>query len=271
MSWLRTIFYALISGFTEFMPVSSKAHQILFAEMFGFDGSMPVLNLFVHLAELLAVVLCCWPMLNRLKRNHNHRRRPGTRRVHMIDYDNRLIKTAILPMIILLALNFTSVANTGLPYLTVTSVIGGAFILFSEHIRHGNKDSRHMSGLDGIALGVVSGLSFLPGISRIGTAISYGVARGADRKHAINWAVLLCIPALIMLILTDFVMIFSGAAEGITFVVILQYLLAAGCAFGAGYGGIQILRFLSKRVDFSGFGYYSLGVALLSLFIYLLV
>lgn len=271
MNWLKTILYALISGFTEFMPVSSKAHQVLFMKISGMEGSMPVLNLFVHSAELVAVLMCCWPMLNRLRRNQNHRRRPGARRVHMIDYDSRLVKTAILPMIILLALNFTSVASSSLPSLTLTTIIGGAFILFSEHIRHGNKDSRYMSGLDAIALGIVSGLSFLPGISRTGAAISYSVARGADRKHAINWAILLCIPALIMLILSDFVLIFSGAAEGITFVVILQYLLAAGCAFCAGYWGIQVLRFLSKRVDFSGFGYYSLGIALLSLFIYLIV
>jgi len=271
MSWLRTIFYALLSGFTEFLPVSSRAHQMLYMKLFGMDGSMPVLNLFVHLGELVAVLFCCWPIILRLRRGQQHRRRPGTRRVHMIDFDNKLSKTAMLPMVILLALNFSSVSRGGLLYLTLTLAVGAAFILVSEHIRHGNKDSRHMSGLDGIALGVVSGLSFLPGISRIGAGISYGVARGADRKHAINWVILLSVPALIMLIVSDFVMIFSGVAETISFVVILQYLLAVAAAFFAGYGGIQLMRILAKSIDFSGFGYYSLGVALLSLFIYLIV
>lgn len=270
MSWLRTIFYALLSGFTEFLPVSSRAHQLLFAKISGMDGSMPVLNLFVHLSELIAVIVCSGPLLNRLRRGQDNRRRPGIRRLHMIDYDSKLIKTAMLPMIILLALSFTSVSKGGLVSLSITSVIGGGFILLAEHMRHANKDSRYMSGLDGIALGIFSGLSFLPGISRNGAAISYAVARGADRKHAINWAILLSIPALIILIISDFIMIFAGGAESITFVVIIQYLLAGGCAFMAGYGGIQMLRFLTKRVDFSGFAYYTLGIALLSLFVYLI-
>ena len=270
MSWLRTIVYALISGFTEFLPVSSRAHQQLYMKLFGMDGSMPVLNLFVHLAELCVVLMCSWPILSRFKRNQNNRRRPGSRRVHMVDYDSRLIKTAVLPMIILLALNFTPVSAGSLLFLAVTSAIGATIILVSEHVRHANKDSRHMSGLDGIALGIFGGLSFLPGISRVGSTISYSVARGAERKHAINWAILLSVPALIMLIVGDFVMIFSGGAEGISFVTIVQYLLAACGAFCAGYGGIQVLRSLSKHVDFSGFAYYTIGATLLSLFIYLI-
>lgn len=270
MGWLITIVYALLSGFTEFLPVSSKAHQLLFTRIFGMEANVPVLNLFVHLAELAAVLMCTWPMLSRLKRSQNHRRRPGNRRVHIIDYDNKLIKSAAMSMLILLLLCFTDLSKGSLVFLAVTSLIGGGWTLITEHMRHANKDSRHMSGLDGIALGIFGGLSFLPGISRNGAIIGYSVARGAERKNAINWAILLSIPALMLLILGDFTSIFSGAAEAISFGIIVSYLLAAVTAFFAGYLAIQLLRFMANKIEFIGFGYYSFGIALLSLFIYLI-
>lgn len=269
MNWLRAVLYGLISGFAEFLPVSSKAHQMLFAKLFGMDGHMPVLNLFVHLAALLALILYCSPTLMRLKRRTSTHRRPGARRVHSVDYDYRLIKTATVPLVILLSLNLSSIGSANLVYPAVFSIISGVLIFVSEHMRHANKDARLMTGLDGILLGISGGLSFLPGMSRNATVISYGLARGADRNHTINWALLLGIPALIVLLLCDLAAILSGSGEPVTFVIILQYILAAAAAFGGGYGGIRMLRFLAVRTDFTGFAYYSWGMALFALILYL--
>ncbi len=270
MNWLRVILYGLVSGLAEFLPVSGRAHQVLLGKLFGFDGSVPVLDLFVHLGALLAVLLYCSPMLLRLKRGQNSRRRPGSRRVHIVDYDSRLIKTAVVPLVILLALNLATAGAFNLVHLALFSVVTGVVIFISEHMRHANKDARLMTGLDGIVLGIAGGLSFLPGFSRNGAVISYATARGADRTHAINWALLLSIPALLVLIVCDFAAIFSGRAEAVSFLIVLQYILAAAGAFAGAYSGVRMLRFLAVRTVFTGFAYYCWGVSLFSLFLYLI-
>ncbi len=271
MNWLRVIFYGLVSGLAEFLPVSGKAHQVLLGKLFGFRVSVPVLDLFVHMGALLAVLLYCSPMLLRLKRGQNSRRRPGARRVHIVDYDSRLIKTAVVPLVILLALNLTTSRTVHLVHMAIFSVVSGAFLFISEHMRHANKDARLMTGLDGIVLGITGGLSFLPGFSRNSAVIAYATARGADRTHAINWALLLSIPALIVLMVCDLAAIFSGGAEAVSFLIILQYILAAACAFVSGYSSIRILHFFAVRTVFTGFAYYCWGVSLFSLFLYLIV
>ena len=55
MNWLQSLIYGLVSGITEFLPISSSAHQIILQKMFGQSGADPLQNLLVHLALLFAL------------------------------------------------------------------------------------------------------------------------------------------------------------------------------------------------------------------------
>ena len=54
MNWLQGIIYGLISGFAEFLPVSSHAHQRITLYLFGVEGRDPVLSFVVRLAGSFA-------------------------------------------------------------------------------------------------------------------------------------------------------------------------------------------------------------------------
>ena len=57
MDWLQTIFLALLQGLTEFLPISSSAHLILPAQLFGWADQGLAFDVAVHVGTLLAVVL----------------------------------------------------------------------------------------------------------------------------------------------------------------------------------------------------------------------
>ena len=57
MPLLHLIILAIIQGVTEFLPVSSSAHLILFPALTGTTDQGPIIDVAVHLGTLLAVML----------------------------------------------------------------------------------------------------------------------------------------------------------------------------------------------------------------------
>ena len=77
MNWLQSLIYGLVSGITEFLPISSSAHQIILQKMFGQSGADPLQNLLVHLALLFALFTGGRSFIDHLRRQqgriHNYR------------------------------------------------------------------------------------------------------------------------------------------------------------------------------------------------------
>lgn len=272
MVWIQNILYGFLSGFTEFLPVSSQAHQMLFMELCGIDAN-PVRDLCIHLASLASLLIGCRTMLLRLQRDWSYgragrlRNRRGNTKAA---YDIRLIRTATVPMVIILLLRMISNSGIHALYMILFLIINGIILILPEYMRQANKDARSMSGLDGFLLGLAGSLSVLPGISRNGAIAALAVARGADRKHAVDWALMLSVPALIVISGLDVFAILSVGAGVISFSSLLSYILATVTAFIGGYCGILFVRFWAVRLDFSGFAYYSWGMALFSFVLYLI-
>ena len=273
MQWIQSVVYGLLSGFTEFLPVSSNAHQILFRELFGMEFC-PLLDLFVHLASLFALLIGNRTVLVRIQREklryRRMRRSRNPRSAASALYDSRLVMTATIPMMIVLLLQYVTISTVKTPLMVLFLIVNGIIMLVPEHMRHANKNAQSMSGLDGIFMGLFGGLSALPGISRNGAVAAFAVARGADRQCAVDWALLLSIPALIVLVVLDLTAIISTGVGEISFVIVLSYIMAALAAALGGYLSIRLIRFMAVHLDFSGFAYYSLGVALFSFVLYLI-
>lgn len=275
MSLIKSILYGLISGLTEFLPVSARGHQALFRYLFGVETRGSLQNLLVHIGVLAAVLVYFRDTIFRMRRENNIMSRSRRKRSRIIDsksfYDLRLLKTATFPMIIGLMLLF-STQNFGNNLLIVTLffIVNAIILLIAEHSSHGNRDSRTMSGLDGIIMGILGSFSAFPGISRTGIISSYTTIRGADLQNSVNWSVLLSIPALLFTIIFDifqminthFAVISAGDIFGATFGFVTSFL--------GGYIGISFLHSILNRSGFSSFAYYSFGSALFSFILYLI-
>lgn len=274
MSLLESIIYGFVSAIAEFLPVSSCAHQILIRYIFGFDTRDPIQDLLVHIGILLSVFVSFKEVIFRLNRSFKSPKR-GKRRRHQTEgknaYDLRLIKTASVPLILGLLLSFVTQAfEENLLYLLAFLTLNAVILFVADHSSHGNRDSRTMSALDGIFMGVLGSLSIFPGISRTGMIASYATMRGADSQNASTWAVLIGVPALFFAIFFDIYNVFSLGIAAITFTSIIGYLLAGAASFFGGYVGIALLQAVLNRSGFSGFAYYSLGAAFMSFLLYLL-
>lgn len=273
MSWFEGLIYGLISGISEFLPISSHAHQRILMLLFGVESRDPVRDLLVHLAILLSVYSGCRGMIEHLRRETQQKARSGkymhTARSHL---DLRLVKNAAVPMLIgLLVLTYIFGLDGNLLVTALFLLINGIILYIPDRMMQGNKDARSMSVFDSFLIGSAGALSAFTGISRIGGTVSVAVARGADRQNALNWSLILCIPALIALSGIDVIRIFSAAGSLNVWGNFLSYLLSAAGAYFGGCFGIRLIKSLTVRIGLSGFSFYSWGAALLSFVLYLTV
>lgn len=273
MSWFDSIIYGLVSGITEFLPISSQAHQSLLLHLFGEANRDYVRDLIVHIALLFSVFTGCRTIIDQLRREQSLRQR--NRRTHTGAgslLEVRLLKNAAVPMILgLLILSYILGSQTTLLWVSVLLLLNGIILFVPERMMQGNKDERSMSGLDSLLLGASGALSAFTGISRTGAMLSTLSARGTGQKKALNWVLLLSIPALGTLIGLDIINIISSSA-GIRFWASFGgYIISGIGSYLGGCIGIALMKLLAERSGYSGFAYYCWGIALFTFIMYLTV
>lgn len=265
MNLLKILLYGLVSGISEILPVSLGGHQAVFRKMFGDSVHFDIYNIFVHIGILLSLTYSCRPMLNRIRVAGSRNNKAGA------SADRRVIKDARLALIIVTIVStFLSSNNFSLLWVSLFFILNGIILLIPSLVATANKDARSMSLMDSMLIGFLGGLSVFPGLSRVGTMSTVISLRGGDRNHGVFWTIALCIPAMVILIISD---IYIAITQGISFYFsqILHYLLAFAGAFCGAYVATGALQRLAKRIGFSFLSYYSWGLAILTFILYLMV
>ena len=271
---LQSLLYGFIAAITEFLPISSVAHQSLLLRFFGVTSHDPLLEMVVSLICIACIVVSCRGFFERYKREQHLLARSirtrGKKTAFKSLLEMRLVKSAAFPMaIILLFAPAFRRFQFNLPVLSLIVVINGIIVYISERMLLGNKDASKMTRLDGLIIGLSGALSVFPGISRTAGVLSASSARGAGRTHAVNWMLYLSIPALAVISIVSAFSLIGG-----TFALSTGFLGYIFCAIGACFGGflgIMIIRFLSAHTGYSGFAYYCWGLALFTFIVYLTV
>lgn len=275
MPFLFVVLYGLLSGFFDVLPVSSFAHQTMLQNIFGIDDSLHLYMFLIHLASLGAIVFSSMPSITALMREQRfatlpRRRAQGERK---FTYELRFVKTAVvaaaISTVIILIIGKKQLEHLWL--VGILCILNGVIVLVPEYLPYGNKTAKHMNRIDSVIFGVIGSLSVFPGISRFAVMQSYASLRGVDRSRACNWALLAMIPVLAVMTLFDLVGMFTAGIGVNSFLVVIFYISGAVLSFLGTFGGVTLLRFLSAKVGFAGFGYYSIGAGLLSFFLYLTV
>lgn len=271
MNWVNSIFYGLISGVAQFLPISATAHQKLYLMFSGSGQSHPLQMLLIHIGCIVGIFSSEKTLLNLFFRKSKKNSRINTR-INTEVFDARLVKTSSLPLLLgYIVLILFNPLPDNLITLIVLLLINGIVLYIPERMLQGNKDARFMSFLDSYFIGISGSLSALPGISGIGFMYSSSVARGADRKHAFRWAIMLCLYILCTMSLVDLLNAFSYTGDSVKFISIIYWLLSGLFAYLGSCISIRIVQFMSVRNGISGFAYYSWGAALLIFFMYLTV
>ncbi|MBQ8768061.1 MAG: undecaprenyl-diphosphate phosphatase [Oscillospiraceae bacterium] len=274
LSWFESFIYGIVSGLTEFLPISAEAHTAIYLRLIG-AGDYGLLRFMTHMGALLALLITCAPMLSKLNRERKiaavtkkrRKRAPDTRSLT----DIRFLRICVIALIIVFIL-YPAVhdLHQRLWILAGFLIVNGILLYIPQFLPGANKDSRSLSSLDGMIVGLSGGLGVIPGISRVGLLTSVAQMRGADRRYALDTALLLSIPAIIVLLIIDFFAILTTTV-GLTFIAILSCITAGITSFSSAFFGIYMMRFLAVRAGFSGFAYYSWGLALFSFILYLMI
>lgn len=270
MNWFAMILFGILSGLTEFLPISVSGHQGLFCHIYGISGVDPILRLCVSAGALASVAVAYHKTLQRGFAERAVTNRRGERRAFgRKRYDLLFVKTAFLPIVISTVIFAIFPIPVTLPVLVAGFILNGIILFISGNMRQGSKDARHMTKLDSLLTGSLGCLSIIPGVSRVGTTASACIAFGAGREHAVNWANLISIPVLITKVILSLLAIFTGGtAFGI--VGILLSILAGACAYIGGHAAIRLIRFISVHLGISGFSYYGWGAAMLAFILFLI-
>lgn len=274
MNILESIVYGLISGLSEFIPISSLGHQKLMKIFLGVDSPEPLRDIFVHIAFLAAVFIGCGTYIEKMHRQLQQNTKPARHRVQRRDrrafYDVSLLKSASFTLVlVMVVLRIVVKTSDSLSVIAFLFLINGIILFLPEYLPQGNKDAWKLSGFDSFLIGLGSALSALPGFSRVGCGLSCAVMRGADKVKAYNWMLILTIPAALLFLVFDIIVIFQVGIGVVTFIGVLGYILSGMFAFVSSILGIYLMRFILVRSNMTVFAFYSWGIALLSFLLHL--
>jgi len=207
MSLAQALFLGFIQGITEFLPVSSSGHLVIFQNIFGLKEPNLFFDVSLHFGTLLAVLIvlkqevfslirgsfCFLTYTLRGQRdNLSEQDRTMARLAGLIAIG--LIPTGLIGFFLrdVFQLLFNSILAVGIMLL-----ITGTILWITKMTGEGDKDTGTVSVLDAILIGFVQGLSIAPGISRSGSTIALALFRKLKKDLAVRFSFLLSIPAIL--------------------------------------------------------------------------
>ena len=274
LNLLEALIYGLVSGITEFLPVSAQAHQVILLNLFGCTETNGLLNLFVHIGMFIALMVTSGSYIKRMYREYQFSKSTRRRRKREVNtqsvFDIHLVKMACIPVIIgFIFYNKTLQWGNSIPLIAIFMLLNGVILFIPMYLARGNKDSRNMSLLDSILFGLGSALSVFHGVSRIGAGVSLAVSRGADPQHAYKWSLILSVPVLLILSCFDLFLIFTVGIGQVDLMFVFKCILCGMCAYFSATVTITFMKTLTTRTGLAGFSYYSWGAALFAFILYL--
>lgn len=273
LNWFQSILLGFLSGIAEILPVSAEAHRLVALKLFGNGAGMsPLAELFLHMGTLMGLYYCCHGHIVRIMRAQRLARIPKHRRKRPLDtrslLDFKLLCTTLIPTVAaFLFYDQTSKIYGKLYFVAFFLFLNGVILYVPQFLPGSNKDSRSMSPVDGLLIGLGGAVSTIPGISCIGAGVSIATVCGADKAFALSISLLMTVPVTIGYIAMD-VLAILGAKLILSFGVVFSCLLLGVSSFLGIFAGIRLLRRLIANFPMSVFGLYCWGMALFTFILY---
>jgi undecaprenyl-diphosphatase len=255
MNLIQAFILGAVQGLTEFLPVSSSGHLVLFQRLFGLKENVLTFDIAVHFATLIAVIVVFWKdILGILKK-------PFGRMTW-------LLVIGTLPAILVgltLKKTIESLFEGG-QTLGIEFIATGIVLWFAESVRKGNKKLDRTSILDALWIGVAQAVAILPAVSRSGLTIAGALFRGLTREFAAKFSFLLAIPAILGATVLDVPdAMRTIRATGTVGVPTASLILGVLTALVFGFFAIKLMLRILTRGSLRGFAVYVILLGLLVL------
>ena len=267
LSWFKSLMFGLFSGLLDILPVSAQAHSVLLLKFFGMKASSDVMNLLIHLAVFTALYYSSQSHLVRMNRARALARIPKRKRKRPLDVrsmmDWSLLKTMIVPALLGIYLRrYTAGIRSNLMLIALFLFVNGIILYIPQFFPTSNRDSRTLSRVEGLLMGLGGVASAVPGISAVGATTSIASLCGVDGLYGLNMALMMNMAISAGLAFLDILAIAANGLGTISFMILVRYIFSAAAAFGGTMLGVKLMRHLAVGQGFSLFGVYCWGLAL---------
>ncbi len=260
MDILHIITLALLQGLTEFLPISSSGHLILFPQLTGWKDQGLAFDIAVHVGSLLAVLLYyrheLRPLLiSWLLSFKTKQLTPESRLVWAIGFGT--IPVGLVGLTISIA---GWEEQLRLPIIIAsTTILFGLLLWLADVVGNKERDEFSLTWKDVLLIGIAQAVALIPGTSRSGITITAALFLGLNRQAAAKFSFLLAIPVIIL----------AGASETITLIqqnVVVDWgVLCLAVIFSAISAYLCIKTFINllDRIGMLPFVLYRLGLGVI--------
>jgi len=255
-NFFEIIFLGIIEGLTEFFPISSTAHLIIFEEILVLNlSSSETFSIAIQLGAILAALF-------HFRSFFSPFRNPS----FLLSSQSRKLFIAITPVLFVGFFCYDFIKSTlfNIHSVAYALLAGAVIMLVLEHVLkpkitlHNIKDMTYMQAF---IIGLFQCFSLWPGMSRSGSCMIGALAIGASYKVAAEFAFIIGVPVLSAAVLYDLLKVYSllNAYD------IYAIFIASFVAFIVAYIAIVSFVSLLQRFKLTPFAIYRCILALLLL------
>ena len=257
---LKSIFFGIVEGITEWLPISSTGHLILVEEFVQYkdqnEAFMSMFNVVIQLGAILAVMVIYFNKLNPFK--------PGKTKVEVRRTWQLWSKVlvATLPLLLVFKLDdWFDVNFHNMVSVAIMLIIYGVAFIYLEKRNKAQAIEPTVTELDklpyktALYIGLFQVLALFPGTSRSGATIVGGLLNGTSRSVVTEFTFYLGIPVMFGASALK-IFKFIKAGQLLSFGQLFLLLVAMGVAFAVSMVAIRFLTSYVKKHDFTVFGKY---------------
>jgi len=197
--FINSLILGIIQGITEFLPISSSGHLIVFRDILEFNLQDSLsFDIALHFGTLLAIIFYFWPDIKRLLIAWFS----SFKDLKKLNTDQKLswlIILASIPAVLIGAL-FSELIDVYLRHtliVIITLILGAILFLIIEKIYKTKLEMKDLNWKKALAIGLAQALALIPGVSRSGITIITGMGLKLQRTEAARFSFLLGIPAML--------------------------------------------------------------------------
>lgn len=256
---LKAFFIGVIQGITEWLPISSTGHMILFNEFFPMqvsDAFMEMFRVVIQFGSILAVLVLYFDRLNPWSKKKTAGQKKRTWRL----WGKVILATVPAGIVGVLFDDWMNAHFYTYTVVAIALIVYGVAFIVIERLRGGRaakaKKAEDISVGQSAAVGCFQVLSLIPGTSRSGSTIMGALIAGVSRPAAAEFSFFLAIPVMLgasLLKVAKYVLKTGLAFSGIEWMTLAVGIVTAFAV------SLVVIRFLTdfvRRHSFAAFGWY---------------
>jgi len=243
---INYIILGIIQGLTEFFPVSSSGHLVLFQDYLKITNEGASAEIIAHFGTLFSILLF-----------YKSSFFASAKKDDFFNINNiKLLGVSTIPAVIFgFIFDFEQFFNYS--FVQYSLMANGLIIILFSLLK--NSFSIELNLKSALILGFFQSVAILPGISRSGLVISSALMLGLDKEKSIKYCFFMVIPIIVLSIFYE--ILFSSGFEAIKLADGLGLFLSS---FIFGYFSLFFLVQFLKKFNFGWFGLYCILVSIIS-------